>query len=887
MYVRTRAPGLLLVVLIAAAARAGLPVFDYDGDGDIDFADYVEFVSCQTSPVEAFDVTAAGGGGVETGDIGGTSVDDPGDAASARSHEAHTVGPCRLAFDWDDNGAIDMRDFARFARFFDGGNPADCNGDGLPDDLELALHYASDCNGNGVPDDCDIAAGTAADCDADGVPDDCVEFGLTVEDVLPVSENGADGYRVTTTGGIFDVLPSHIDVRRRIDPATQAVDPNAPVVARLSFDASLGEITVHCQTAQSCELRAAGGLRIRIGADSLVMLTASIRDTISYTYESLLSDPTWVARKAPSEPAAPGDEGNRMWARLGEGTIHLVPPDSEAQVIGGSLSDPIHVTLPPEAQSALAVFPSRPIDLDRLYGADARPHVIISLTDWPSWGQIITDPDTLDELAGEGFGTIVLFNGFYDDRPWGYWPHASVDDPRLHYAFAHPERTARFIRAAHRHGFKVLAYMLPGAFSTDDQDIADTLRWMGEFQARHDLDGWYLDGGEPYPGGDWPANYAFIRAVRRQVGDEGIIYHHSTVDIWGGRGSDVVFTPLEAWEDFTLRGEVGANAEVRGPDDPFLADICAAHSGVLAAQKVRSHGAAMTIAESTRLFQQNLWGYYADNAWVVANQPFWADHGLQHWRTRQAEYLAGGDFSMAYDWPPAWYHALDPDTDVSASTTVNTITVEFATPHAITYGEIRVVYDDPNRYSFDHAWGSEQIFIIERDCTPSSQHTITAELPENDRGLDYRVLVRGYEGSPAACGNGGDQTMAGDNGVWGTVIVVPATLDCNHNGIDDAIDIAEGASCDIDENGVPDECEIYECAEGAAPDPDCPDADVNCDGEVSVFDVIVVINSANWGKYTCSDDPPLDPRADVNRDGVVNYFDRAAVEQSPCYNQSP
>jgi hypothetical protein len=32
-------------------------------------------------------------------------------------------------------------------------------------------------------------------------------------------------------------------------------------------------------------------------------------------------------------------------------------------------------------------------------------------------------------------------------------------------------------------------------------------------------------------------------------------------------------------------------------------------------------------------------------------------------------------------------------------------------------------------------------------------------------------------------------------------------FDCNHNGVEDAIDIAVGASVDANQNGVPDECE--------------------------------------------------------------------------------
>lgn len=37
---------------------------------------------------------------------------------------------------------------------------------------------------------------------------------------------------------------------------------------------------------------------------------------------------------------------------------------------------------------------------------------------------------------------------------------------------------------------------------------------------------------------------------------------------------------------------------------------------------------------------------------------------------------------------------------------------------------------------------------------------------------------------------------------------VAAGLDCNGNGIEDAIDIANGTSSDLDGDGVPDECQV-------------------------------------------------------------------------------
>ena len=50
------------------------------------------------------------------------------------------------------------------------GSSADCNLNGYPDECELA---GADCNGNGILDACDVAFGGSPDCDHDGLPDEC------------------------------------------------------------------------------------------------------------------------------------------------------------------------------------------------------------------------------------------------------------------------------------------------------------------------------------------------------------------------------------------------------------------------------------------------------------------------------------------------------------------------------------------------------------------------------------------------------------------------------------------------------------------------------------------------------------------------------------------
>ncbi len=55
-------------------------------------------------------------------------------------------------------------------RTLDGG---DCNGNGVPDDCDIASGFSQDCNANAVPDECDIANGTSPDADGNGIPDEC------------------------------------------------------------------------------------------------------------------------------------------------------------------------------------------------------------------------------------------------------------------------------------------------------------------------------------------------------------------------------------------------------------------------------------------------------------------------------------------------------------------------------------------------------------------------------------------------------------------------------------------------------------------------------------------------------------------------------------------
>ncbi len=65
------------------------------------------------------------------------------------------------------DGTAPIVDMGAFEQF------ADCNTNGIADEVDIAQGTSHDCNANGVPDECDIAAGTSQDCQLNGVPDEC------------------------------------------------------------------------------------------------------------------------------------------------------------------------------------------------------------------------------------------------------------------------------------------------------------------------------------------------------------------------------------------------------------------------------------------------------------------------------------------------------------------------------------------------------------------------------------------------------------------------------------------------------------------------------------------------------------------------------------------
>ena len=79
----------------------------------------------------------------------------------------------RIAFTQQDNLFFFNAHLDNVSLIVGAGATGDCNGNGVPDDCDIADGTSADCNGNATPDHCDIAAGTSSDVNFNGTPDEC------------------------------------------------------------------------------------------------------------------------------------------------------------------------------------------------------------------------------------------------------------------------------------------------------------------------------------------------------------------------------------------------------------------------------------------------------------------------------------------------------------------------------------------------------------------------------------------------------------------------------------------------------------------------------------------------------------------------------------------
>ena len=516
----------------------------------------------------------------------------------------------------------------------------------------ILLVLAAACGGSGG------AGGGAA------TPDPAAPFsGMAIQSVRLEPE-----LEVVTTGARYRLAGRTLDCWRRIDPRTNAVAER--LVARLEFEAPLGAPVLADRNADSVQVDTPAAILTFTG-DSLVVLEA--RRPLAYTHLNLIAGAPWAKAGATAV--------DRMWTDGEGGSLHGLyrgAPRGEARS-----ADLTRLVLAPGDAMAHMVFPPRLFDFERMYGAQARPFVQGCFSE-DQFQEIL---DGSGEYRANGFGVINLSNRLYrkacvpgmvppcnpgeQDFPYPLEPALSPWVPRsgaAGYDFAQPERVKALIARAHALGFKVITYVSAEAFDPrqgpegyrriDHQPVARTLEVLAAFRTAYGLDGWYLDNACIQTGSLEP-QVAFIRALRRMVGNEGILFHHDSVDVWDGwlgyHGLRAVM--VDAYVDYTAAGETGAIAEVAGPDDPYLRFYTSGYglSQAFGLHIRKTDGrAAISQAEKGRVLAQDLRGL----EWHLWDD--WRENFKPFYDLEQAKYLQGAFSPMVY-WPldpgHGWFRA--------------------------------------------------------------------------------------------------------------------------------------------------------------------------------------------------------------------------------------
>lgn len=273
------------------------------------------------------------------------------------------------------------------------------------------------------------------------------------------------------------------------------------------------------------------------------------------------------------------------------GCLHLGVPGHRIKF--KRLNNGMLVTLKPGQVTAVSAFPLKAADWSKLYGEDARPHCYFVPND--DVDGLARDVSYLTGLRQRGFGVVILHHGVYPGAEQGAVPSeiGSLGVPA--YQFRNPARMQEFIAACHGYGFKVLSYMQAPHWQRFPLDAVR--QWMRDFQAKWELQGWLFD---PNIIGDWLRTYNLARGVREDVGPDGLMYDHCSLDAVGNQ-KGIFASFIRAYYDYTLGGEYGDFAVLDNMSNPFVRYYLRGFDGCMWNIKVHNQSdGKLTFSEAMR-----------------------------------------------------------------------------------------------------------------------------------------------------------------------------------------------------------------------------------------------------------------------------------------------
>lgn len=558
-------------------------------------------------------------------------------------------------------------------------------------------------------------------------------FGMTIESVT----GDANQVVVVTTGARYILNRTDMNMFRRVDPCNNQIDNQyennglGRQVASLDFNGTdIGPLNIESVSAgQAIVSSSAATFDFR--SDSMFFIEAKV--PFVYYHHNLIANAPWNQKDIDRNT-------ERMWTDGYGGSLHteLTVPTAPTVTNNDVNTDSTRFNMSTGEKMAHMVYPPRIFDFNGLYGENAKP-LVLFVNGWDEMDELTAnDANLMRQYIDEGFGTIMLFNFIYTNyatpEPW------YKDNNIYGYNLVNPEKVSSFIRIAHSKGAKVLSYLFyPSCSRWQGQNPTVTVKWMKRFQEDYHFDGWYLDTANA---GELIEDYNFIRQVRNDVGDNGVIYHNS-IYVWGNVQSGLPCIMIDAYINNTLTGENGISDLINAPTDAYFRFYT---SGYGMSQAYGSHlrntenTPATSYYEIGRILGENLNCAQRD---VMSYPAFFEGFSAAYEARRQEyqKYMRGepNNFQPDVKWPigsDGWFRT---PCDINVvNITENTATVTWTT---------KLFSDSKVSYTREDAWWADSYSdtpdpncVVCYDSNMVESHSLTlANLTSN---TNYKFRIR-------------------------------------------------------------------------------------------------------------------------------------------------
>lgn len=515
-------------------------------------------------------------------------------------------------------------------------------------------------------------------------------YGMKIESVSAEQQNNIV---VTTTGSIYTINSDSIEMSRRVDPKTNTINPK--VVASLDFNLDLGQLTV-TNSDEYKVILTSPNIVIEINSDSF--FTVKALSDFSYTHNNSVKDATYNK----------GTGLNKIWTDGYGGSLHAVISGSPTVLF----QDTDYTTIQMKNDDIMShmAFPPKRFNFDKLYGSNSLPfdRTIKSLAEIPQ------NSEDFQKDKDKGIGVYILWNQIYEcgraypaecSRPVTL-PATETLPERKGYKLKEEvaNNLEQAIQTIQQNGIKVILYHhAPGNYSYwGDQTYRHALNQMKELKQQYKFDGWYLDGGSNT--GDLLESYNFIKEIRQDVGNNGIIISHVSVDPWDHNRDNLIpkserktsysglkAVMLDSYSDYALTGETGDISKIFDINDPYLRFFTSGYgmSQTFGTYTGRSDGRSSIERKHgiNRLLVQNL------NSSAKGGLGEKDSLSYSYYNQRKNEYLSD-NFNPDVKWPidtkNDWFKEISPVSDFQIiSTGPNSVIVKWKTEEE-SIGQVKI-----------------------------------------------------------------------------------------------------------------------------------------------------------------------------------------------------